>query len=156
MAFEYASQFRRYGRNGVIVVTWQEFGLPFCEPLFGLLSVALGASPIAATVKNPERFSTVVTLVQPSAEFFGTAGGDIRQGSLMRRVTKTTVSGCGRGVFARPCLRYSRSHRRVGRRCYWKFWAQNLTARLAVTTSAHIASTCVSMTTLRFSSAWLI
>jgi hypothetical protein len=76
MAFEYASQLRRYGRNGVIVVTWQEFGLPFCEPLFGLLSVALGACPIAAAVKNPERFSTVVTLVQPSAEFFGTAGRD--------------------------------------------------------------------------------
>ena len=91
MAFEYASQFRRYGRNGVIVVTWQEFGLPFCEPLFGLLSVALGASPIAAAVKNPERFSTVVTLVQPSAEFFGTAGGDIRQGSLKRRQHQVTI-----------------------------------------------------------------
>jgi hypothetical protein len=68
----------------MIVVTWQQLELALCEPLLGLLSMAFLAGPIAAAVKNPEGFSTVVTSVQPPTELLGTAGGDIRKCSLVR------------------------------------------------------------------------
>ena len=55
MAPEHVSQLRRNCRDGMIVVTWQQLELAFCEPLLGLLSMAFWAGPIAAAVKNPKQ-----------------------------------------------------------------------------------------------------
>jgi hypothetical protein len=54
--------------------------------------VAFRASPIAATVKHPEGFATVVASIQPPTQFLGTAGGDIRQGSFLRGHHQVAVS----------------------------------------------------------------
>ena len=91
MALEHAAQLRRYGRHGVKVVTRQQLGLAFFEPLLGLLGVAFGAGPIAATVINPEGLGTVVAWVQPPTELFAAAGLDIRKCSGVRRQHRVAI-----------------------------------------------------------------
>ena len=88
---EHAAQFRRDGRHGVIIVTRQQLGLPFGEPLLGLLGMTLRAGPIAATVIDPEGLRTVVASVPSPTELFGAAGLDI--GQTLRRPLRKMNGG---------------------------------------------------------------